>query len=114
MKGGEKMNILEEANKITSHDRNSQYDEPEDNFARIWEYNKAYLINKAKGRNLIPELECQLLSFIGSLGLEYIARQGLFIKLGREDFKHKRDNLVDLVGYARCLSKIEGDENAKE
>lgn len=35
----------------------------------------------------------------------------MILKLVRESYKHKRDNLVDLCGYARLLSVLEGDEN---
>ena len=92
-------NILEEASEITSQDRNIDYDAPEDNFERIWQYNRAYLINKA---SLFSKEHLDIvLKFIDSLGKEYVARQGLFIKLGREDFKHKRDNLTDGCGYLR-------------
>ena len=105
------MNILEEANKITSQGRNLEYGESEDNFARIWAYNKAFLYNKALMQDITDHEKNVLLTFIDTLGIEYIAMQGMFIKLGREDFNHKEDNLIDLVGYARCLSKIKGDEN---
>jgi len=102
------MNVLEKASEITSHDRNIQYSPPEDNFQRIWEYNKAYLTNKAKDRNLTQEIECQLISFIESLGKEYVARQGLFIKLGRMDYRIHQDSIIDACGYLRCEAKIHG------
>lgn len=100
------MNILEKASQITSTDRNIQYSPPEDNFERIWQYNRAYLINKAKDRMLIPELEIQLLNFIETLGKEYIARQGLFIKLGRLDYMPHQDSFIDACGYLRCEAII--------
>ena len=31
------------------------------------------------------------------------------VKLVRESYKHKRDNLVDLCGYANILNEIEDD-----
>lgn len=107
------MNILEKASEITSKDRNSQYDEPENNFERIWEYNKAYLTNKAKLMRLIPELEVQLIKFIDTLGKEYVARQGLFIKLGRLDYAKHQDSYIDACGYLRCEAKIHGLDEVK-
>ena len=35
----------------------------------------------------------------------------LAVKLSRESRKHKRDNLVDLCGYAVGLDELEGDGN---
>jgi hypothetical protein len=39
-------------------------------------------------------------------GVDFI-RMLLIVKLVRESFKHKRDNLVDLSGYAELLNRLE-------
>jgi hypothetical protein len=101
------MNILEKALEITSNDRNNSYGEPEDNFKRIWSYNEAYLKNKARDfftSDIMPEVY----QWIESLSVEYVARQGLFIKLGRLDFKPHQDSYTDGIGYLRCEAKING------
>ena len=40
-----------------------------------------------------------------------IAKLMVCVKLTRESYKHSRDNLVDVCGYARLLSVLEEDEN---
>lgn len=44
-------------------------------------------------------------------GKEFTARDACFffmaVKLQREGFSHKRDNLVDLAGYANLLNQLE-------
>ena len=111
------MNILEKASEITSKDRNSQYDEAENNFERIWEYNKAYLTNKVNifcdNTNLSIYERTLIQGFISTLGKEYIARQGLFIKLGRLDFAKQQDSYIDACGYLRCEAKIAGMDDVK-
>jgi len=105
------MNILEKASEITSKDRNSQYDEPEQNFKRIWRYNEAYLKNKAEiycsKTNNNHNLQ-KIFKFIESLGEEYVARQGTYIKFGRLDFAKHQDSYIDACGYIRCEAKIAG------
>lgn len=101
------MNILEKASEITSKDRNSQYDAPENNFKRIWRYNEAYLKNKAEDfftSDILPEV----FRFIEELSVDYVARQGLFIKIGRLDFMPHQDGFIDACGYLRCEAVING------
>jgi hypothetical protein len=83
------MNILEEANKITHEDRNKSYDEPVINHDQIARIASAILRKDITTRD--------------------VAIIQIATKLSRESFKHKRDNLVDLAGYAYVLSKIEGE-----
>ena len=87
------MNILEEANKVTHGDRQEDYDDPEENFMHIAEIASAILKKKILAQDVVMIM--------------------LATKLSRESFKHKRDNLVDLAGYAWVLSRIEGDEKVK-
>jgi nucleoside 2-deoxyribosyltransferase len=83
------MNILEEALHITHDDRNKDYDEAVRNHVQIAEIASAILRKDIEARD--------------------VAIIQIATKLSRESFKHKRDNLVDLAGYAYVLSKIEGD-----
>lgn len=85
-KNEKKLNILEEANKITHGDRNKDYDNPINNFKQISDITTAIL-----GRYISPR----------DIVLIMIA-----VKLSRESFKHKRDNLVDICGYSWVLNEI--------
>jgi hypothetical protein len=111
------MNILEKASEITTQGRNLQYGEAENNFERIWQYNKAYLTNKVN--NFCDDAKISvcdrviLHGFISTLSKEYVARQGLFIKLGRLDFAKQQDSYIDACGYLRCEAKIAGMDDVK-
>jgi Domain of unknown function (DUF6378) len=76
--------VLEEALRITRGDRNAQYGQPDQDFKRtaaMWSAMK---------------------------GVEFEAREvAMFmvaLKLSRETHQKKRDNWVDIAGYARCGS----------
>lgn len=76
--------ILEEALRITSGDRQAQYGPPDQDFqrtAKMWSALK---------------------------GVEFTAKEvAMFIiclKLSRQTHQDKRDNWVDVAGYARCGS----------
>lgn len=84
------MNILEEALPITQVERQRDYGSPEANFAHIAGIASAILKREVTSREVVVIM--------------------LATKLSREMHKHKRDNLVDLAGYAWVLSRIEGDE----
>ena len=75
--------VLEEALRITSGDRNNQYGPPDQDFQRT-----AALWSAMKG-------------------VEFNAREVamfmILLKLSRETHQKKRDNSVDIAGYARCL-----------
>lgn len=87
-----KMNLLEEANKITHEDRQKAYGKPHENFKQISDIVTAIL-----GRYISPR----------DIVLIMIAT-----KLSRESYIHKRDNLVDLAGYSWVLNEvIEHEEN---
>ena len=76
------MNILEEALKLTTKDRNQDYGSAKDDFARA---NALYKIIKGGTDVTTP-----------SDGLMYM----MCVKLSRQAHKPKRDNIVDLCGYA--------------
>lgn len=80
------MNILEEANQITSQDRHNDYGGPTENFTLVARYWSIW-----KGMEFKPE----------DVGMMNILQ-----KVAREQFKHKRDNLTDIAGYARTLEVI--------
>lgn len=78
--------ILEEAIEVRSGDRNADYGDAVENFNRIAEIYQAIT-----GECLSPDKCCMV----------HIAT-----KLSRERHNHKRDNLVDLCGYADILHRI--------
>ncbi|MGL5979346.1 MAG: DUF6378 domain-containing protein [Phocaeicola sp.] len=80
------MNILQEADSIVSGDRAADYGDIVENFNRIAEI-ASIMSNKA-----ITADDC-----VNVL---------IAVKLSREAFKHKRDNLVDLCGYAHIKNEI--------
>lgn len=80
------MNILKEAEKIISKDRREAYGPVNQSFeqiAKIWS---------------------------GILNTEITSKQVALcmigLKMQRESFSHKDDNLVDLVGYTLLLQKL--------
>lgn len=93
------MGYIEQANLIIHGERNEDYGPMSEGFnktASIW---TALLSNKLKiGVNITAQDVCILM-----MGL----------KLSRESFKHKDDNLVDTIGYAEILGIIQEEENKK-
>jgi hypothetical protein len=88
--------ILEEAARLTSHDRQGVYGHPKEDFARtalIW---TGILRERLKpGLQIRPE--DVPLCMIG-------------VKLAREAHRHKRDNPVDIAGYANTLAMLFGED----
>lgn len=82
--------VLNEAADLISHDRNQTYDEPEHNFRRIAAYWNLYLTD-----HLLRPIQPHQVALI--LGL---------VKIAREQHAPKRDNLVDLAGYAACYQEV--------
>ncbi len=86
-------NILEQANKITSKNRQEDYGDPKDSCERIAKIASAILDKKISAKEVVIIL--------------------IALKLAREQNKHKEDNLVDLAGYAWVLNEIVKDEEIK-
>lgn len=84
--------ILSEAESILGGDRQNDYADPVKNFDSI-----AKLASILNGRDMTDIECCNVL---------------IAVKLIRERHKHKRDNLVDLCGYAEILNRLE--DNNKE
>lgn len=81
------MNILDEASRLTSEDRHKDYGHPYHDFSRtakMWEV--------VLGHPVTPR----------QVGLCMI-----IIKMSRQVNGHKRDNLVDIAGYARTIEMID-------
>jgi hypothetical protein len=82
-----KKTILEEAAEIVAGARHQDYRHARESFAKI-----ATIATVLTGKDLSPQDCCKVL---------------MAVKLTRESFQHKRDNLVDLCGYAHLLQEIE-------
>lgn len=89
-----KQSILDEAKAIVEGSRQSDYGDPVESFERI-----AKTASMITGKDLSPKECCAVL---------------MAVKLVRESFAHKRDNLVDLCGYAHILNEIRESEKKGE
>ena len=92
-KEGEK-SILSEAEEIVNGSRHSDYGDAKESFSRV-----ATIASVMTGKELAPEDCCAVL---------------MAVKLVRESFNHKRDNLVDLCGYALIMNEIVESEKKEE
>ena len=81
-----KQSILDEAKAIVEGRRQSDYGDPVESFERI-----AKTASMIMGKDLSPEECCAVL---------------MAVKIVREGYRHKRDNLVDLCGYAHIMNEI--------
>jgi 5'(3')-deoxyribonucleotidase len=79
----EPKDILEEALEITKGDRQNSYGAPDQDFART-----ARMWSALKGVDFEPR---------------EVAMFMIALKLSRETHQKKRDNAVDIAGYARCM-----------
>ena len=87
---GETESILSEAERIVNGDRQADYSDPVANFKHI-----SAIASSISKENLSPTT-CAIVM--------------IAVKLARENYKHKRDNLVDLAGYVEILHRIKEKE----
>jgi hypothetical protein len=88
--------VLDEAGRITATDRQASYGHPVEDFtktAHMW--TGIFAGRLREGATITPR----------DIPLCMIA-----VKLARQVHRHKRDNLVDIAGYARTASMVAGDE----
>ena len=78
--------ILSEAEEIVNGSRHSDYGDANESFSRI-----ATIASVMTGKELSPDDCCAVM---------------MAVKLVRESFNHKRDNLVDLCGYAELMNQL--------
>ena len=83
--------VLTEALRVVSGPRRRDYDDPLPNHQRI-----ANVWNVQVGRKLKTELSAR------DVGMMMIG-----LKLARDAFSPKPDNLVDIIGYAQCVQYID-------
>jgi len=99
--GGASMpeSILAEATRLTEGDRQESYGHPLDNFSK-----EAALISAAFTHKLRPGVAFEA----EDIGLIEILR-----KVARQTHQRKRDNLVDIAGYASCAHRVEVERAAR-
>jgi len=88
--------LLDEAKRITGGTRREDYGHPADDFAKT-----ARMWTGILAAKLIDGAEVTAMD----VPLCMIA-----VKLARQAHRHKRDNLVDIAGYARTAAMVAGDE----
>lgn len=84
------MNILKEAEDLVTGDRNDAYGHPSVKY------------------KVIAELWTSILRI--EVTPEQVVLCMLATKVGREALNHKRDNLVDIAGYAKILAMLTNEE----
>lgn len=88
--------MLQEAQELVYGDRERSYSHPARDYAKTAKMWTGLLLEK-----LLP-------------GEEITAKEAVMmmvcVKLSREQFKHKRDNLVDGAGYIACAERIEEEK----
>lgn len=88
--------ILDEAKRVTEGMRRVEYGEPADDFGRAAHMWTGILARKLREGQAISAMDIPLCM--------------VAIKLARQSHHHKRDNLVDIAGYARTAAMVAGDE----
>jgi hypothetical protein len=88
--------ILDTAKSITSGARQQDYGHPADDFERTAQMWTAILSRKLIANRCISAEDIPLCM--------------IAVKLARQAHRHKRDNLVDIAGYARTAAMVAGDE----
>lgn len=90
------MFVLEEALQLTTQDRNCDYGPPDQDFARSAAMMTILLKDKLRDGEVIEKTD--------------VARMAICIKLSRSIWMNKRDNWVDIAGYAACAHYCENGE----
>lgn len=78
--------ILQEAERIVNGDRATDYGDMKESFEKI-----------AKGWSVIANAE---------ISAKQVGLMMIWLKMMRENNAHKRDNLVDVAGYAHCVNEV--------
>lgn len=86
--------VLQEADRLVATDRQSAYGHPLDDFTRTGRMWGAIL-----GTDDVPP--------------ETVALCMVAVKLSREVNHHKRDNLTDMAGYAKCASLVHAERERR-
>ena len=99
-------NILEEANQVVGpQDRGADYGHPLDNFEL-----EAQLMNCWLGKRKGYDTPANSVTILTAKDM---AIHKIFMKIAREANRHKRDNSVDIAGYAWCLEEAIAEEKRR-
>ena len=88
--------VLAEAIRITDGARQADYGHPRDDFARTALMWTGILASKLREGTEVTAADVPLCM--------------IAVKLARQSHRHKRDNLVDIAGYARTAAMVAGEE----
>ncbi len=88
--------VLDEAKRITGGERHQDYGHPSDDFARTATLWNGILAAKLRDGAVVTPMDVPLCM--------------IAVKLARQSNRHKRDNLVDIAGYARTAAMVAGEE----
>lgn len=94
-----KNDILEEADKIINGERNDDYGKPEDCFSLIANYWTHYISHRES--DIIGE-EHPFVDF----NSHDVAMMMILLKIARTNKSKKKDNYVDIAGYAALAGKL--------
>ena len=103
-KGRTRESILHSAKDCVCGARSEDYGSPEDNFSRIAELWKTYIMGRCVAQNVYVEINA-----------EDVAAMMCLLKIGRiAGGSESIDNWIDIAGYAACGGEIMsgGDSNA--
>ena len=88
--------VLQEAQRGTQGARHSDYGHPADDFARTARMWTGILATKLREGEQVTAMDVPLCM--------------IAVKVARQAHRHKRDNLVDVAGYARTAAMVAGEE----
>ena len=88
--------ILLEAHRITGGTRRDDYGHPSDDFAKTARMWTGILASKLRDGAEITAMDVPMCM--------------IALKIARQTHHHKRDNLVDIAGYARTAAMVAGEE----
>jgi hypothetical protein len=88
--------VLDEAKRITATDRQASYGHPVDDFTKTAHMWTGIFAGRLREGAVVTPMDIPLCM--------------IAVKLARQVHRHKRDNLVDIAGYARTASMVAGDE----
>jgi hypothetical protein len=95
-KPGAPESLLDEAKRITTRDRQGDYGHPSQDFTRTALLWTGILAGRLREGQFVSPMDVPLCM--------------IAVKLARQAHRHKRDNLVDIAGYARTAAMVAGDE----
>jgi|TARA_Y100000034_G_scaffold36272_1_gene44672 hypothetical protein len=96
--------VCDEAKEITGNNRMKEYGHPSHNFSDIASLWNAFLGNKITKCDREGKMPTPLLD------KKDVAMMMTLFKIAREQAGHKRDNIVDGIGYLRNAAQIQGLE----